>query len=135
MSFGKDMQLFSDLVQQSMTNIFKDVVINVGDTVIGFSPVLTGRFKGNWQFTINSPSAQSLNTFDASGSSTLAKIISGAQSLTTGQVAYIVNNLTYGYEIETAGWPSGKEPYMPVQSTALMFEQIVEEAVRENRLK
>lgn len=134
MSFSKDIDIFKTLVHQAMTEVFKTVVIEIGDTVLGFSPVLTGRFKGNWQLTVNTPSAQSLNTYDPSGSSTLSAIISGASTLTTGQVAYIVNNLTYGYEIETAGWPSGKPPYMPVQSTALRFEQIVEEAVRENRV-
>lgn len=134
MSFAKDISIFSNLVQQALTDTFKTVVIEIGDTVLGFSPVLTGRFKGNWQLTVNSPSTQSLVNYDPSGASTLAKIVSGAQTLTTGQVAYIVNNLTYGYEIETAGWPSGKPPYMPVQSTALKFDQIVEEAVRENRV-
>lgn len=134
MSFGRDIGNFSKLLEEAMINVFKTTVVQIGDTVIGFSPVLTGRFKGNWQLSINTPSSNSLNTYDASGSATLSAIIAGSQSLTTGQVAYIVNNLTYGYEIEIAGWPSGKEPYMPVNSTALRFEQIVEDAVRENRI-
>jgi len=134
MSFGKDIDMFSRLVQQAMEDTFKKVVIEVGDTVIGLSPVLTGRFKGNWQFSINSPSSQSLISYDPAGASTLSRIVAGTQALTVGQVAYIVNNLTYGYNIEIDGWPSGKPAYMPVRTTAEQFTQIVEDAVREFRV-
>lgn len=130
MSFGRDIKGFSDMLSQAMDNIFKDVVINVGDSVIGFSPVLTGRFKGNWQMTINSPATNSLNTYDPSGSATLADIVAKSQNLTAGQVAYIVNNLTYGYEIEAVGWPSGKPAYKPVGKTEVLFKTIVEDAAR-----
>ena len=134
MSFSSDIQLFTKDLRQALTNVFQDVVIEVGDKLIGFSPVLTGRFKGNWQMTINSPASNSLNTFDPSGSSTLADIVAKAQNLTPGQVAYIVNNLTYGYEIETVGWPSGKPAYMPVRKTEVLFKDIVNQAVRNHAL-
>jgi len=130
MSFERDIQLFSSALTKAMDNVFKDVVIQVGDKVIGFSPVLTGRFKGNWQMTIGNPANSSLNTFDPSGSSTLAAIVADSQNLSAGQVAYIVNNLTYGYEIESVGWHSGKAPYMPVRQTETFFRDIVEEAAR-----
>ena len=134
MSFGKEIDMFSRLVQQAMEDTFKKVVIEVGDTVNSLSPVLTGRFKGNWQFSINSPSSQSLISYDPAGASTLSRIVAGTQALTVGQVAYIVNNLTYGYNIEIDGWPSGKPAYMPVRTTAEQFTQIVEDAVREFRV-
>lgn len=132
MSFEKSIIEFSALVNKALENVFKDVVIEVGETVITLSPVLTGRFKGNWQLTANTPSNYSLNNYDPDGSSTIAKLINGSESLTTSQVAYIVNNLTYGYEIETVGWPSGKEPYMPVRTTEGRFHEIVKEAVRKH---
>lgn len=132
MSFEADMKEFERRVVSAMTSVFQSVVIEIGETVVQFSPVLTGRFKGNWQFGKDSIPAQSLATYDPSGTSTVAAIASGAQTLTAGQVAYIVNNLTYGYEIEIAGWPSGKPPYIPVRRTFDEFERIVNEAIREN---
>lgn len=134
MSFTSDIKQFEQLLNKAMVDVFKSVTIEIGTTVINFSPVLTGRFKGNWQLSINSPSDVSYPNYDASGSSTIAALANGAQSLTIGQVAYIVNNITYGYEIEIAGWPSGKPAYMPVRRTAEEFERIVEEAVRLNQV-
>lgn len=129
MSFEKDIQGFGALVSEALDNIFKDVVISLGDTVVRFSPVKTGRFRANWQLTEGSPSTQSLVAYDYQGVETVSNMIEKAGGLTAGEVAYIVNNLTYGYEIETAGWPSGKEAYKPVQKTEGMFEKIVEDVI------
>ena len=136
MSFAKDIDIFSGIVQKSITGTIQKFIIEVGKDVIELSPVLSGRFKGNWQLTIGTPSTQSLNTFDPSGSATISKLISGAQTLTPGQVAYIVNNLTYGYNIEVEGWPSGKPPYAPVRvaTDPSRLNQVLEEAVRSNRV-
>lgn len=135
MSFETDIQEFKGLVSNALDNIFKDVVISVGDTVVSFSPVKTGRFRANWQLTTGSPSAQSLVAYDPRGIETVSNMIEKAGGLTAGEVAYIVNNLTYGYEIETAGWPSGKEAYKPVRKTEVMFAKIVAEVIEARRLK
>lgn len=129
MDFSDSIIEFSNIVQAAMTQVFKDVVIEVGESVVTLSPVLTGRFKGNWQLSVNAPISNSLNIFDQAGSGTLAKLITGSESLQIGDVAYIVNNILYGYEIEVGGWPSGKEPYMPVRITEAKFKDIVDAAI------
>lgn len=134
MNFADSILEFQSLVSQAVDNMFKDVVIEVGESVISFSPVLTGRFKGNWQLSVSTPTNYSLNTFDPTGASTLSKIVAGSETLTAGEVAYIVNNLTYGYEIEVGGWPSGKEPYMPVRLTEARFAEIVNAAVERRKV-
>lgn len=135
MTFESDILGFKNLVSDALDNVFKDVVISIGDTVVRFSPVYSGRFRANWQLTEGSPSTISLNAYDYTGMETVSNMIDKAGGLTAGEVAYIVNNLTYGYEIETAGWPSGKEAYKPVRKTEVMFDKIVKEVIEARRIK
>ncbi len=124
---------FSIKLDQAMTEVFQSVVIDLGDSVITLSPVLTGRFRGNWQLTEGRPSEQSLISYDPIGAATLSRLRSTAGTLTAGEVAYIVNNLTYGPLIET-GDHSLKAPNGVLRVTAARFQDIVEEAVRKHRL-
>lgn len=132
--FTRSLEGFAKLTTQAMTNALRELVVDVGACVIKFSPVLTGRFKGNWQMTIGKPSSHSLPEYDPEGDATLAKIKMMAQTLNPGEVAYIVNNLTYAYNVEVTGWQV-TPPYQPVQRTLAEFEALAQEAITRNRVK
>ena len=133
-SFTKELEGFVQATEEAMTGALRDIVVKVGTTVINFSPVLTGRFKGNWQMTVGSPSKNSLNVEDPDGAETIADLKIMASTLNPGEIAYIVNNITYGYNIETIGWAQ-TPPYMPVQRTLSEFTELVNEAIIKNRVK
>lgn len=131
--FSKQIEDFTKNVEAAIDKSLQEIVIEIGSSVVMLSPVLTGRFRGNWQLTLGTPSNFSLNTYDPIGSATIAEIVQKAQFFTAGQVAYIVNNLTYGPLIET-GDHSRKAPNGVVRVTAARFLEIVEDAVRKNQV-
>lgn len=133
-SFTKDLEQFGKLAEQAMTNMYREVVVEVGACLIKFSPVLTGRFKGNWQMTVGTASTHSLASYDEEGQATLARLKAVAATLTPGDTAYIVNNLDYAYKVEVLGWRV-TPPYQPVQRTLAEFEALAEEAIVRNRVK
>lgn len=131
-SFAESLAAFAQQTKEAIDDVFREVVIEIGTSVIRLSPVDTGRFKGNWQFTVGAPSNQSIDTFDKAGHETIATMVAEVSKLETGQVAYIVNNLVYGVPLEYGH--SDQAPAGMVQITLARFQQIVEEAIRNNQV-
>lgn len=121
------------------------IVIDVGSSLIRMSPVDSGRFRGNWQFSIERPSSGVLERTDQDGGETIAKLVAEANSFNPGQVAYIINNLPYGPLLEFGGYNgptdkvteqgySRKAPEGFVRITQARFQQIVREAAAEHKV-
>lgn len=91
-----------------------------------------GRFRGNWQFSIDSPADGELDAVDPSGNSAAAALRAQVSGLTIGQTAYIVNNLPYAIPLEYGH--SKQAPHGMVRVTLANFQRIVEEAIRNNRV-
>lgn len=131
--FSSQLEGFVKATEHAMTNTLREIVVEVGIGVIKFSPVRTGRFKGNWQMTVGTPSTHSSSGTDPSGEATIAELKVMAATLNPGEVAYIVNNLTYAYNVEVMGWEV-TPPYMPVQRTLSEFTALVTEAIDRNKV-
>jgi hypothetical protein len=130
--FAESLAAFAEQAKEAIDDVFREVVIEIGTSVIRLSPVDTGRFKGNWQFTVGAPSNQSIDTVDKAGHETIATLVAEVSKLEAGQVAYIVNNLVYGVPLEYGH--SDQAPAGMVQITLARFQQIVEEAIRNNQV-
>lgn len=130
-SFSAQLGQFSAKTQEKMDAIFQDIVIEIGESVIMLSPVDTGRFKGNWQLTIDTTSNQSLINYDKQGFATLERLVNVANTLEIGQKAFIVNNLRYAIPLEYGH--SQQAPGGMVRVTLSRFQQIVNDAVRVNQ--
>lgn len=130
MSFSIQIDNFVNETLQAIDNTLQEIVIKIGDSLVYLTPVLTGRLRGNWQLTLGAPSNQSLVRYDKDGGLTMRDLESKAALFTAGQVAYIVNNLTYAEKIEKGG--SRKSAYM-VFLTEARFETIIVEAIRNNK--
>lgn len=128
-NFAESLEDFSEYAMDMATQIFRSVVIEVGSSVIRLSPVLTGKFKGNWALTIDATYAQKTAPVDKDGQSTINELVYRSQSLTYGQVAYIVNNLPYSVPLEY-GY-STKAPEGMVRITQARFKEIVNRAIEE----
>lgn len=129
--------------EQVVDDILQTIVIKVGESVVRLSPVDTGRFRGNWQMTIDSTAGSSLLRYDQDGQSTINAIANTANSFTAGQVAYIQNHVLYGADLEygTYNGPTAKvtdegfsrqAPAGMVRVTEAQFLNIVNDAVRLN---
>lgn len=91
-----------------------------------------GRFRGNWQFSLDAPSTEVMERIDPTGSAALEELVSRANAMTVGQVAYIVNNLPYAIPLEYGH--SKQSPHGMVRVTLASFQQIVEDAARRNAI-
>lgn len=128
-SFSRTLEQFRDQALEDMNEVFRRVMIEIGSTVIRLSPVDTGRFKGNWQFTVEAPATASLDNYDKEGHDTVARLVADVQHLTFGQTAYLVNNLVYSIPLEYGH--SSQAPTGMLRITINGFQQMVEQAVRE----
>ena len=142
-NFADVMNEWIESVETKMDDIFQTVVIKVGEHVVRLSPVDTGLFRGNWQLTIDAEQSDVIQRLDPSGSAAISAIASKANSLTAGQVAYILNHIEYGYDLEYGTYygPTAKvtedgfsrqAPEGMVRVTEAEFIPIVNEAVRLN---
>jgi hypothetical protein len=114
-----------------LTKTERDQNFNVNGLVAG-KDYVGGRFRGNWQFSIGAPAEGELDQVDPAGGVTLAKLRLQVEQLTIGQTAYIVNNLPYAVPIEYGH--SKQAPGGMVRITLARFQQIVDEAIRNNQV-
>jgi len=114
-----------------LTKTERDQNFNVNGLVAG-KDYVGGRFRGNWQFTIDTPADGVLDQIDPSGNVSVAVLRAQVQSLTIGQTAYLVNNLPYAVPLEYGH--SKQAPGGMVRITLARFQQIVDEAIRNNQV-
>lgn len=115
--------------EQHIDRILRTLIINIGESVVELSPVDTGRFKGNWQMTVNSPATASLLRYDKSGSITLADIRAKANTFTAGEVAYIQNHVLYGHDLE---YGSSRQSEGMVRITKMNFLRLLDDAIKKS---
>ncbi|MBC2659951.1 hypothetical protein H7A76_31365 [Pseudomonas sp. MSSRFD41] len=114
-----------------LTKAERDQNFNVNGLVAG-KDYVGGRFRGNWQFSVDAPADGVLDQVDPSGNVTIAVLRTQVQSLTAGQTAYIVNNLPYAVPLEYGH--SKQAPGGMVRITLARFQQIVDEAIRNSQV-
>lgn len=142
-SFEASLAEFAEQAKGAIDKVCREVIIEVGSSVIRMSPVDTGRFRGNWQFSIDAPKQGALERFGAAEAT--AELIDGALQFQAGQSAYIVNNVPYALKLEFGGYNGPTEkvdsdgysrqaPGGMVRITLDRFEQIVLEAIRNNQV-
>lgn len=114
MAFKDDFKKAEDKLMKKLNKIYRAHVINMCNTIIIMSPVLTGRFRANWQFTINVP-ATIVDVFagikQGKNVSYVEPIEGLAAKLTLNDTCYLTNNLPYALALEdghspqrSAGW-------------------------------
>ena len=88
-----------------------------------------GRFKGNWQVTINRQPMGETNRIDPTGGATLSAGAAAADLVKAGDTIFIQNNVPYAIALEY-GW-SKQAPAGMVRVTLARFQQLVDDAVIE----
>lgn len=97
-------------------------VLELFKLVIMATPVDTGRLRGNWQTTINSPAGSEISRDDPSGAAALAEAMANLGSL--ADVVWFTNNLPYAERIEYEGW-SRQAPEGMVRRHLAQWQRIV----------
>lgn len=99
--------------------VVRGTLIGMGSKIIKRSPVDTGRFRNNWQFSIDAPATGK----DPSGSNQ-AELVNAATKMVPGNTFYMTNNLPYAERLEY-GW-SNQAPQGMVRVTLGEYKQIIE---------
>ena len=131
-SFALDIAKFAEDAKGAIDDVMREIIIEIGGNVIRMSPVDEGRFKGNWQFSIDRPAQGTLDRLDKNGAETIAELVEGAIQFRAGMNAYIVNNLPYAIPLEYGH--SDQAPGGMVRITLERFQRIVLEAVRNHQV-
>lgn len=107
MSFELDISRFVKKANGNTETIVRRISLELFSKVVMKSPVDTGRFRGNWFLTVNTPSNQTLERFDAQpyGSQPSSNVFVDAQSKAKqwkmkDNAIYITNNLPYAERLE-----------------------------------
>ena len=102
MSFSSDVHRIAEKMGDTVENVASATFIELFSAVIRDTPVDSGRLRGNWQTTKNSPATGELARTGGSGA--IAEVHSKVDKLGT---YYLTNNLPYATVAEFGGWGSG----------------------------
>ncbi|MBJ2345577.1 MULTISPECIES: HK97 gp10 family phage protein [Pseudomonas] len=131
-SFSLQLAEFAKQAQEAVDASLREIIIEIGNSLIRMSPVDTGRFRGNWQMSIDAPPEGTLGALDPTGATATARIAEGSIFFRAGTTAFIVNNLPYAIPLEYGH--SDQAPGGMVRITQARFQQIVLEAIRNHKV-
>lgn len=131
-SFAAQIAAFAEQAKEAMDATVRDIVVELGGSLIRMSPVDTGRFRGNWQFSIDMPTQGTLDALDPNGTATQARLEGDAIMFKAGTTAFMVNNLPYAIPLEYGH--SDQAPGGMVRITLARFQQIVLDAASKNKI-
>lgn len=106
--------------------------INDGMDVKAPEGYVGGRFRANWHLSIGVVENVTFDEVDPSGAETIAALVAAISDFTAGQMVYLINNLPYAIPLEFGH--STQAPSGMVRVTVARFQQIVQEAIRNNQV-
>jgi hypothetical protein len=100
MSFSKDLDKITLNLSGYAENMVRATLFNLSYRIIKESPVDTGRFRGNWQASVNTPKVTQIKRKDRTGTSTITAVNNVLEKFSMGQTFYLTNNLPYARRLE-----------------------------------
>jgi hypothetical protein len=131
-NFALELAKFAEQAVEAVDASLREIIIEVGNSLIRMSPVDSGRFRGNWHLSIDVVESVTFNELDPQGKETIAAIAAAVSDFKAGQTAYLINNLPYAIPLEYGH--STQAPQGMVRVTLARFQAIVNEAVRNHQV-
>ncbi len=105
MSFENDLKRAKEQMFDKMSKIVRGGAVGAFNAIIVSSPVDTGRFRGNWQASINTPKLDTLFGSVPKGEkiTQVTDTESNTNGFTLNDILYLTNNLPYAQRLEN-GW-------------------------------
>lgn len=99
--FAIDLKKFGEVTQDQARLIFRKIALDLDARIVLGTPVDTGRARGNWFPSINTPSGNvDLTSTDKSGGAAMAAAQGIIQSADLGDTIWFTNNLPYILPLE-----------------------------------
>lgn len=129
--FADQIEAWSDKAMHRLTLAHRKIALEAFTRVIMRSPVDTGRFRGNWQISIDELKMEDLplDHIDPTGANVIAEVREVLETLFAGTVVYLANNLPYAQRLEN-GW-SDQAPAGMVAITVVEFQPIVKQVAKQ----
>lgn len=124
MTFSADISAWVDKAEGNVDAVVRQAVILAAQGIISMSPVDTGRFRANWNFSEGVPNEATSQWLDPTGGRTLRRIMAQARGVQAGRVYYLTNALPYAQRLEN-GW-SKQAPQGMVKLTAMDLPRRIE---------
>jgi len=121
--FADQVRGFERKTARKMDLAVRKIALEMFRRIILKSPVLSGRFRGNWQLAIGSVPNGTLELDDKTGTATIAKGAATVMGINAGDTIYFANNLPYARRLEE-GY-SQKAPNGMVALTIQEFQSVV----------
>lgn len=102
------------------------VVVKLAGAIIQDTPVLSGRLRGNWQFSVGAPVTTAIADVRP-GEAAQAEAAEVAAALVGDQTFYGRNNLPYAYRVEYEGWSHTKAPAGMMRKNVARFDTLLRE--------
>lgn len=117
MSFSADISRWVQKAEGNMDAVVRQAVVLASQSIVSMSPVDTGRFRANWNYSVGAPDESTSLWVDPTGGRTIRKIIAQSRSAKAGHVYYLTNALPYAQRLEN-GW-SKQAPQGMVKLTVM----------------
>lgn len=124
--FERSIENFIKKAKKNPELVVRQVTIKLYSAIIMASPVDTGRFRMNWQATVDNPATGVLIGDDPSGSRAIGMVSQFVASSTKWDEFRLTNNLPYAERLEF-GW-SQQAPVGMVRVTVSRFQRLIDEA-------
>lgn len=129
-SFSADLRKFAELTKQSLDATCRGVAIKWFSSTVQSTPVDTGRLRGNWIVSADTPIVSELARLDKSAAIVTGEIVTTVKGV--GHVNYMTNNLPYAQKIEYGG--SKQSPAGMVRVNFARIRAIIEDVAARNRV-
>lgn len=113
--FNAEIERFSKKILPAQVVTFqKKLVLQALRLLVMKTPVDTGRARGNWQVTIDTPAEGQRDVMDAQGQATIAAGLAALESLPPFATVWISNNVDYIEKLEHGSSRQAPEGMMAV---------------------
>ena len=125
MIFSSDVHRIAKKMGEKVEDVSAAVFIELFSAVIKDTPADTGRLRGNWQTTRNSPAVAEIPRTGEAG-----PIAEAFAVVTNPDLYYLTNNLPYAERVEFDGWSRTKAPRGMVRINVKRLDQILRKKSR-----
>lgn len=129
MTFEADIAAFAKAAGESLDATVRGITVELFTGVILSTPVDTGRARGNWQTTTETPAVGDVDRIGEAGAIAEAHAKAGG----VGTVTFLTNNLPYIMKLEE-GHSEQSPPYAMARGNFERVQSIVEAEARRNRV-
>lgn len=130
MNFSDSLRTFSSRTMEEIGVVKRSVAIALFNAVVLDTPVLSGRLRGNWRFSLNKPDRTVNEDVDRTGSVAFNLMTTTFSASKGDDSLEAANSLPYAARIEYEGWSHTKAPQGMVRKNVVRFRRLLQDQLK-----